>query len=63
MKHPRHQNTKVRITSNGRTQVCGLIEFGLELLDYPDMLLELCSKGMVVVGGGAAPVFNIELVR
>lgn len=58
----------VKITSAraaGRPDIshCSLRAFIRDNATEPDMLLELCSKGMVVVGGGAAPRFHVELAR
>ena len=42
---------------------CSLHDFIQANADAPEVLLELCSKGMVVVGGGSATRFHVELAR
>ena len=51
--------------SAGRPDIhrCSLRAFIEENASETDMLLELCSKGMVVVGGGSATRFHVELAR
>ena len=57
---------RVRITEPGRpsaTRTVPLHTFITENADEPELVHELCSHGMLVVGGGSAPVFHIELAR
>lgn len=57
-------NKSVLITEGReRPERCSLADFITANRDTPEILLELCSRGMVVVGGGAAPVFHIQLAR
>lgn len=55
--------TPARATGSSHPIQCSLHDFIQANADAPEVLLELCSKGMVVVGGGSAQMFHVELAR